>query len=172
MTQNSPPMFWPSKHIYSALSLWVIGIADEESQSTLIIPSCYLKQNKLLKPFAMAEGPELTVEDRSFSCKIMRMNSRDRPTAKELLEDLWFYWALSHGTTFKFRLHNNRIWWWRQAPRRPNSRAILQFVCYICLLSSFLEQILTKELVILNDRNPRISISDVWKADGFIQMLG
>ena len=29
-------------------------------------------------------------EDRTFICKIMKLDSRDRPTAQELLQDEWF----------------------------------------------------------------------------------
>ncbi|EMD86879.1 hypothetical protein COCC4DRAFT_141207 [Bipolaris maydis ATCC 48331] len=66
-------------------------IADEERQSIFILLSAYLKENRSLKPFSMAEDPELTMGDRNFICRIMRRDPRDRPTAKELLEDPWFH---------------------------------------------------------------------------------
>ncbi|KAF1841374.1 kinase-like protein [Cucurbitaria berberidis CBS 394.84] len=65
-------------------------IADEERQGILAAINNHINDNGLRKPFSMAEDPELTVEDRNFICKIMRMDPRDRPTAKELLEDPWF----------------------------------------------------------------------------------
>lgn len=45
--------------------------------------------NKKWKPFAMAEDKELSEEDRTFLCKIIKLDPRDRPTAKELLQDPW-----------------------------------------------------------------------------------
>jgi hypothetical protein len=41
------------------------------------------------KPFAKAKDKELAKEDRTFVSRIMRMDPRDRPTAKELLRDPW-----------------------------------------------------------------------------------
>lgn len=67
-----------------------IDIADDERQGILAVINSYIDENGLRKPFSMAEDPELTVEDRNFICKIMKMDPRDRPTAKELLEDPWF----------------------------------------------------------------------------------
>ncbi|KAH8719359.1 kinase-like domain-containing protein [Phaeosphaeriaceae sp. PMI808] len=65
-------------------------IADEERQIILTAVNNHIDENGLRKPFSMAEDPELTVEDREFICKIMRMDPRERPTAKQLLEDSWF----------------------------------------------------------------------------------
>ncbi|KAF1951620.1 kinase-like protein [Byssothecium circinans] len=67
-----------------------LDIADEERVGILAVIDNYVSDNGLRKPFSMAVDPELTVEDRDFICKIMRMDPRDRPTAKELLEDEWF----------------------------------------------------------------------------------
>lgn len=77
-------IFGPFPHSY-------IDIADEERQGILAVINNYINENGLWKPFSMAEDSELTVEDRNFICKIMRMDPRDRPTAKELLEDPWFH---------------------------------------------------------------------------------
>ncbi|TVY78112.1 Serine/threonine-protein kinase US3-like protein [Lachnellula suecica] len=49
----------------------------------------YIIDNHKWKPFAKAEDKELAVEDRTFICKIMKLDPRDRPTAKELLQDQW-----------------------------------------------------------------------------------
>ena len=67
-----------------------MDIADEERQGILATINNYINENGLRKPFSMAEDAELTVEDRNFICKIMKMDPRERPTAKELLDDQWF----------------------------------------------------------------------------------
>jgi serine/threonine protein kinase len=43
-----------------------------------------------LRPFHMTTEREICREDRDFVCKIMKLDPRDRPTARELLEDPWF----------------------------------------------------------------------------------
>lgn len=67
-----------------------IDIANEERQAILAVVNNYINENGLRKPFSMAEDSELSIEDRNFICKIMRMDPRERPTAKQLLEDSWF----------------------------------------------------------------------------------
>ncbi|KAH7348527.1 kinase-like domain-containing protein [Rhexocercosporidium sp. MPI-PUGE-AT-0058] len=47
----------------------------------------YIINHQKWKPFAKAEDNELAEEDRMFICKIMKLDPRDRPTAKELLQD-------------------------------------------------------------------------------------
>ncbi|KAI9674994.1 MAG: hypothetical protein M1817_001400 [Caeruleum heppii] len=42
------------------------------------------------KPFYLASSKEITAADRAFICKIMKLDPRDRPTAKQLLADEWF----------------------------------------------------------------------------------
>jgi len=49
----------------------------------------YIIDHQKWKPFAQAEDKELAEEDRTFICKIMKLDPRDRPTAKELLQDPW-----------------------------------------------------------------------------------
>lgn len=49
----------------------------------------YIIDNQKWKPFAQAEDEELAEEDRTFICKIMKLDPRNRPTAKELLQDSW-----------------------------------------------------------------------------------
>ncbi|PWY70287.1 STE/STE20 protein kinase [Aspergillus sclerotioniger CBS 115572] len=66
-----------------------VDLADDE---TLAILS-YVMDNvpaEKRKPFSRAGRQEISVEDREFVCKIMRMDPRDRPTARELLGDKWF----------------------------------------------------------------------------------
>lgn len=50
----------------------------------------HVRASKNRRPFALAEDPELSKADRSFLCRIMKLDPRDRPTAKELLMDEWF----------------------------------------------------------------------------------
>ena len=40
--------------------------------------------------FSRVSETELPSGDRDFICSIMKMDPRDRPTAKELLKDPWF----------------------------------------------------------------------------------
>ena len=40
--------------------------------------------------FSRTEPPEIAVEDRDFILKIMKMDPRDRTSAKELLQDKLF----------------------------------------------------------------------------------
>lgn len=65
-------------------------IADDERLNILTAVIHYINENETRKPFAMAEDPELTKEDRAFLCRIMKLDPRDRPTATELLQDEWF----------------------------------------------------------------------------------
>jgi serine/threonine protein kinase len=41
------------------------------------------------KPFHMWKDPELEPEDKEFLGKVMKLDPRDRPTAKDLLNDKW-----------------------------------------------------------------------------------
>jgi serine/threonine protein kinase len=43
-----------------------------------------------LRPFSLASAREISTEDKEFVLKIMELDPRDRPTAKQLLEDEWF----------------------------------------------------------------------------------
>lgn len=42
------------------------------------------------KPFQNVGEREISKEDKAFILKIMKLDPRDRPTAKELLQDEWF----------------------------------------------------------------------------------
>jgi casein kinase II subunit alpha len=64
-------------------------IADDERLDILTAVMDYVQKNEKRKPFSMAEDPELTKEDREFICRIMKLDPRDRPTARELLQDEW-----------------------------------------------------------------------------------
>ncbi|RFU34332.1 hypothetical protein B7463_g2008, partial [Scytalidium lignicola] len=63
---------------------------DSETWELLGDTTQYIIDNKKWKPFAMAEDPELSEEDRAFICRIMKLDPRDRPTARQLLQDPWF----------------------------------------------------------------------------------
>lgn len=42
-----------------------------------------------MEAFSEAEDKELAEEDRTFICKIMKLDPRDRPAVNELLQDPW-----------------------------------------------------------------------------------
>lgn len=43
-----------------------------------------------MKPFERIAEREISKEDKTFILKIMKLNPRDRLTARELLDDVWF----------------------------------------------------------------------------------
>lgn len=45
---------------------------------------------KKMKPFQYLDEREICHADKAFLLKIMKLDPRDRPTAKELLRDEWF----------------------------------------------------------------------------------
>ncbi|EFQ98610.1 serine/threonine protein kinase [Nannizzia gypsea CBS 118893] len=64
-------------------------IADKESLAILM----YIMSNISAaerKPFERISEREISKEDKIFLLKIMKLDPRDRPTAKQLLEDKWF----------------------------------------------------------------------------------
>jgi serine/threonine protein kinase len=64
-------------------------LADQETLGLLSLVMNNVPPEKL-KPFSFASRREISREDKDFVLKIMRLDPRDRPTAKELLEDEWF----------------------------------------------------------------------------------
>jgi len=64
-------------------------IADEDSL-TILAHVMNGVPHEMLKPFQYITEREITKEDKAFVLKIMKLDSRDRPTAKELLQDEWF----------------------------------------------------------------------------------
>lgn len=66
--------------------------ADLADQETLQILSAVMNNvpSEKLKPFTLASQREISKEDRAFVLKIMKLDPRDRPTAKDLLDDEWF----------------------------------------------------------------------------------
>lgn len=64
-------------------------IADEQRLAVL----SWIMQNssaETLKPFHLTTADEICEEDKQFVLKVMKMDPRDRPTARALLEDEWF----------------------------------------------------------------------------------
>lgn len=65
-------------------------IANEERLGILTGAIDYVNKNQLQLPFSMSEDEELLKEDRDFIVRMMTLDPRDRPTAKDLLQDEWF----------------------------------------------------------------------------------
>jgi len=76
--------------IFGPLPLSYGGIADDERLGILTAVINLVNEHNLHKPFYNSADKELSNEDRIFICKIMKFDPRDRPTAKELLQDEWF----------------------------------------------------------------------------------
>ena len=76
--------------IFGPVPLSYGEIADKERLSILTAVINLINEHILQKPFHLSEDTELSKEDRTFICKIMKLDPRDRPTAKELLQDEWF----------------------------------------------------------------------------------
>jgi serine/threonine protein kinase len=62
-------------------------LADPKTPNYLAVIMNSVPQRK---PFHMISDKEFKPEDKTFLPKIMKLNPRDRPTAKQLLEDSWF----------------------------------------------------------------------------------
>ncbi|KAK5139173.1 hypothetical protein LTR04_003826 [Oleoguttula sp. CCFEE 6159] len=65
-------------------------VIDAEQNRVLAAILYYIEEHELRKPFSMLQDEEVTGEDKDFICKVMKMDPRDRPTAKQLLADKWF----------------------------------------------------------------------------------
>lgn len=76
--------------IFGPIPLSYQEIADDERLEILTNTILFISENKLPKSFHLSVDKELSKEDRTFICKIMKFDPRDRPTAKELLQDEWF----------------------------------------------------------------------------------
>ncbi|KAL4984446.1 kinase-like domain-containing protein [Aspergillus falconensis] len=65
-------------------------IADQQRLAVLT----WVMQNSppdTLRPFHLTTTKEIHQDDRNFVLRIMRLDPRDRPSARQLLEDQWFY---------------------------------------------------------------------------------
>lgn len=67
-----------------------VDIAPDEKLDVCTYIQNHIRENELHKPFELADDEELTVQDKEFILKIMKLDPRDRPTAKQLLADKWF----------------------------------------------------------------------------------
>lgn len=64
-------------------------IADQDIQEALVGIMSAVPPDKM-KPFQCLNEREICNADKAFLLKIMKLDPRDRPTAKELLQDVWF----------------------------------------------------------------------------------
>lgn len=64
-------------------------MSGETFQTVLYLMKLNPPEN--MTPFGMVTEREVVKEDKEFILKIMKMDWRDRPTAKQLLKDEWFH---------------------------------------------------------------------------------
>lgn len=64
-------------------------IVDADRWAQCMVLQNYVNENRLWKPFMLVEDEDVAEEDKVFLCKLMKLDPRDRPTAKELLQDEW-----------------------------------------------------------------------------------
>ncbi|ROW08763.1 hypothetical protein VPNG_06406 [Cytospora leucostoma] len=64
-------------------------VVDDETY-TSVLYLMHLNPPESMTPFRLVTEREVVKEDKDFILRIMKMDWRDRPTAKELLEDEWF----------------------------------------------------------------------------------
>ena len=64
-------------------------IANEERLGILTAAINYVNENRLQLLFSVSEDEELLKEDRDFIMRMMKLDSRNRPTAKDILQDEW-----------------------------------------------------------------------------------
>ena len=76
--------------IFGPVPLSFGEIADDERLGILTAVINLVNEHNLQKPFHLSVDKELSNKDKIFICKIMKLDPRDRPTAKELLQDEWF----------------------------------------------------------------------------------
>ncbi|KAG4429474.1 hypothetical protein IFR05_015037 [Cadophora sp. M221] len=63
---------------------------DSDRWSILSSATQYIKESQKRRPFKLIEDDCLREDDRVFLLRVMTWDPRDRPTAKELLQDPWF----------------------------------------------------------------------------------
>ncbi|GLA63664.1 hypothetical protein AtubIFM55763_003436 [Aspergillus tubingensis] len=64
-------------------------ICDQETQESIVRIMSVIPPEKL-KPFRFLREREICDADKAFVLRIMKLDPRDRPTAKDLLQDEWF----------------------------------------------------------------------------------
>lgn len=71
---------------FGPFPLSYLSLADDDGLEALtVITESVTKRT----PFEMASSQEISKEDRAFICKLMKLDPRDRPSAKVLLQDPW-----------------------------------------------------------------------------------
>jgi len=78
--------FGPIPESYATL----VSMEDVETWRILANANQWIKDNQKARPFNLIQDDCLTEEDRVFLLSIMKLDPRDRPTAKQLLQDKWF----------------------------------------------------------------------------------
>jgi serine/threonine protein kinase len=77
-------------HIY--FGLFPHSYADLADQDTLGVLSIVMNvmPPEKLRPFSLDSLQKISTEDKEFVLRIAQLDPRDRPTARQLLEDEWF----------------------------------------------------------------------------------
>ncbi|KAL2130813.1 hypothetical protein VTI74DRAFT_5924 [Chaetomium olivicolor] len=78
------------KRIYKFFGPYPQSYSDFNDRGTMAIIDFINRQEPPAKPFARAGAREIPPADKEFILKIMKLDPRDRPTAEELLADIWF----------------------------------------------------------------------------------
>ena len=65
-------------------------IADAERLAICMGAIVYMQENQKWLQLSVSEDDELARPDRGFIAKMMKLDPRDRPTPRELLQDAWF----------------------------------------------------------------------------------
>lgn len=64
---------------------------DDAARWTVLgAATLHIKEHQKQRPFKIIEDDCLTEEDREFLLKVMKWDPRERPTARQLLQDKWF----------------------------------------------------------------------------------
>lgn len=66
-----------------------VELAENETLGSLLYVHNEMP-HECRKPFTKVSQTEVTTQDREYCCKIMKLDPRDRPMAKELLQEEWF----------------------------------------------------------------------------------
>jgi serine/threonine protein kinase len=83
-------------------------LIEENEDINMIIQYLFEKiPQSEMKPFSQVSNREVSRQDKEFICKMMKMDPRERPTAKELLQDDWFKEKL--GDEFQVELSSNCV---------------------------------------------------------------
>jgi serine/threonine protein kinase len=49
----------------------------------------YINENSSRKQFMILVDPEIPKDDKTFICRLIKLDPRERPTTTELLQDKW-----------------------------------------------------------------------------------